>query len=214
MAKFNDLTGQSFGRLTVIERAENHILPNGKPRTMWLCQCQCGNYTTVSSQSLTNGTTVSCGCQQRENFRKPIRDMTGQRFGKLLVLGYSRTKVLKSNNHKIIWKCRCDCGNEVEVEGYQLRVGKTQSCGCTKSRGEELIAKILKDHKINFIQNKRNDKLRLQTGGYPLFDFQIIDQDKLIAVIEMQGIQHYEEETETHCYRQGKTLRQHSARSR
>lgn len=40
-----DLTGQQFGRLTVIERAEDHIKPNGQSMAMWKCQCSCKDKT-------------------------------------------------------------------------------------------------------------------------------------------------------------------------
>lgn len=53
-----DLTGQRFGRLTVIERAEN--AGNGAVR--FVCQCDCGRRVAVRSDALRNGTTKSCGC--------------------------------------------------------------------------------------------------------------------------------------------------------
>lgn len=53
----NDLTGQTFGLLTVIRRDLNN-----KNRVAWICQCECGNQTTVVSNNLTNGHTQSCGC--------------------------------------------------------------------------------------------------------------------------------------------------------
>lgn len=51
-------------------------------------------------------------------------DMSGQRFGRLSVV--SRV----SGRSEARWLCRCDCGHEVEVNGYDLRRGHTQSCGC------------------------------------------------------------------------------------
>ena len=38
MGNFKDLTGRQFGRLTVLERAENYVSPKGQQKTMWLCQ--------------------------------------------------------------------------------------------------------------------------------------------------------------------------------
>lgn len=70
MGKFIDLTGQTFGKLFVSSRAENHILPNGKPRTMWKCACACGNEFVTSSQSLIQKHTVSCGCVGKEERKK------------------------------------------------------------------------------------------------------------------------------------------------
>ena len=194
MAQFQDLTGQKFGRLYVLERAADHILPSGKPKTMWLCKCDCGTIKAVSGQSLRQNTTLSCGCQHKETFKKPIKDMSNQRFGKLLVVKYDHTLITDTGQHKIYWLCQCDCGNTAVVEGYQLRSGKTQSCGCTKSRGEELIATMLNSYNVDFKQNKRLKDFRTDKGSYPLFDFQLFREDKLIACIEMQGIQHYENE--------------------
>lgn len=57
MTKLKDLTGQKFGKLTVIERAEN----KGK-NTCWLCQCECGKRKVIISYQLINGKTKSCGC--------------------------------------------------------------------------------------------------------------------------------------------------------
>ena len=62
-----NLTGQHFGRLTVIER----VFPNytsGSAR--WLCSCSCGNTTTILSGDLKSGNTKSCGCLARENSLK------------------------------------------------------------------------------------------------------------------------------------------------
>lgn len=62
MGKFIDLTGQKFGRLIVIERAENRVQPNGHRCTQWLCKCDCGKEVVVSALNLKRGHTRSCGC--------------------------------------------------------------------------------------------------------------------------------------------------------
>lgn len=56
----------------------------------------------------------------------PIKDLTGQRFGRLLVV----EKTDFRQNRLVMWKCICDCGNETIVQGENLRNGHTQSCGC------------------------------------------------------------------------------------
>ncbi len=55
-----DLTGQKFGKLTVLAPAENI-----KARTAWLCRCDCGKETVVKTCRLRNGRAVSCGCADR-----------------------------------------------------------------------------------------------------------------------------------------------------
>lgn len=56
-----DLTGQAFGRLTVVERATN-----AGTKTRWLCRCECGTTKAVQTYLFTSGTTLSCGCLVRE----------------------------------------------------------------------------------------------------------------------------------------------------
>lgn len=64
MSKCIDLTGQRFGRLTVIARAENYVSPRGRPDAQWMCICDCGNRLVVRGCHLRNGHTLSCGCWQ------------------------------------------------------------------------------------------------------------------------------------------------------
>lgn len=53
-------------------------------------------------------------------------DLTGQRFGRLVALKSTNRRT----DGKIVWKCRCSCGNIHEVSGKSLRSGNTKSCGC------------------------------------------------------------------------------------
>ena len=66
MSHIIDLTGQKFGRLTVIKRAEDHIQPSGQHKTQWLCKCDCGATTLVRSDRLKDSHTISCGCLAKE----------------------------------------------------------------------------------------------------------------------------------------------------
>lgn len=63
MSKLIDLTGQRFGRLTVIERGAN--TPSGQ--TTWICSCDCGKTVTVSGGNLRSGNSTSCGCTRNGN---------------------------------------------------------------------------------------------------------------------------------------------------
>jgi hypothetical protein len=62
MSKLIDITGQKFGRLTVIRREPNDKWEN----TRWLCKCSCGKSKIILVTSLTSGATKSCGCLQKE----------------------------------------------------------------------------------------------------------------------------------------------------
>lgn len=64
--KFDDLTGQKFGRLVVLKRVEDYISTGGRRRIIYLCRCDCGNKITVRGDNLKNGHTKSCGCLNNE----------------------------------------------------------------------------------------------------------------------------------------------------
>jgi hypothetical protein len=56
----------------------------------------------------------------------PVKDITGQKFGRLFVIEISDKKV----NRNTYWKCKCDCGNVTHVLSANLAKGITKSCGC------------------------------------------------------------------------------------
>ena len=61
IGKFIDLTGNKYGRLTVIRRIGTK---RGSP--LWECICECNNHANVTSRELTSGNTKSCGCLSLE----------------------------------------------------------------------------------------------------------------------------------------------------
>ena len=70
MGKHIDLTGQRFGRLTVIKRFGEYVRPCGVTSITWECLCDCGKTTIVRSDKLKSGHKTSCGCYQSEFFVK------------------------------------------------------------------------------------------------------------------------------------------------
>lgn len=129
----------------------------------------------------------SCGCQKQETlrdmmFNKPKEDLTGQRFGKLVVLGIDEDR----KDGRLKFKCKCDCGNIVSVEGYSLKDSSTTSCGCLKSKGEEKISSILNSLGIDRIPQKKFDTCKDEK--LLSFDFYLPDYNLLI---EYNGVQHY-----------------------
>jgi len=61
-------------------------------------------------------------------------DLTGKIFERLTVL----SEVGKNKFGQILWKCRCECGNETNVCGSFLKSGHTKSCGCYKKDSEKI----------------------------------------------------------------------------
>lgn len=117
------MLGKRFGRLLVIESATP---PSHDPsHRYWLCRCDCGNTKVLGGSSLRQRVTRSCGCLLAETIRKRRKDLTGERRGRLTVLGRDPNSNPKL---RIVWLCRCDCGNEMSCPTVVLK--KRTSCGC------------------------------------------------------------------------------------
>lgn len=70
-------------------------------------------------------------------------DLTGKKFGRLTVIEFCGVNKWKY----ALWKCKCDCGKEIVVDGKSLRTGNTKSCGCyNKEKSTERIVSINKKH--------------------------------------------------------------------
>ena len=108
--------------LTVLREVERE----NSPKHYWLCRCQCGKETVVEESHLKNGHTKSCGCYRIAAQKKRARDLTGLRFGRLLVL----EAVLDRDGFLSAWKCQCDCGKQCVCKSVSLTSGITKSCGC------------------------------------------------------------------------------------
>lgn len=122
-----DLTGKRFGRLTVIEQAEDYVISSGGHYAKWKCKCDCGNIIEANSSNLKRGTTKSCGClRDKLTSERCLQDLTGQKFGRLTVIERFQT----DNRRRVYWKCLCECNTETIVCGDELKNGHTKSCGC------------------------------------------------------------------------------------
>jgi hypothetical protein len=64
-----NLIGKVFGKLKVIDRADDYISPSGKRKARWLCECDCidKNKVIVNQDNLKSGHTLSCGCYKIEH---------------------------------------------------------------------------------------------------------------------------------------------------
>lgn len=189
MPALKDLTGQKFGRWTVLSKA-----PSRNRAVYWLCQCDCGTIKEVKGASLTSGRSSSCGCLHKENAAKVLaktgennkRDLIGQRFGKLIVIQESPRRAA---NGGLYWICQCDCGNVTEIASSRLVGGYITHCGCETivSRGEQKIKEILTQAEIPFETQKTFTECRFpETSHLARFDFYVDNR----YIIEYDGIQH------------------------
>jgi hypothetical protein len=178
------LIGQRFGHLTVIEDSGERVYR----AIMWKCKCDCGNEKNISTSCLQSGHAKSCGSDNCP-YHHYYEDLTGQKFGKLTAI---KPTSMKDGTH-MYWLCQCECGNIKEVASGHLKKGAIQSCGCiTTSIGEANIKKILEE---NNIQYKEQISFKDLKNIKPLrYDFGIYQDEKLIRLIEFDGIQHFKEQ--------------------
>lgn len=115
--KLNDLTGQTFGQLTV----KKYV---GQRR--WLCRCSCGKETVVFAANLTRGHTKSCGCLRGTG-------IIGKTYGTL--------KVLEAADDDDTYLCRCSCGKTC-YRKYKTLVQSSETATCddcaSKKRADAL----------------------------------------------------------------------------
>ena len=190
-----NLIGQKFNFLTVIA---GPIRKNKK--IYWKCKCDCGNIKQVRSDQLKSGTTKSCGCYKNKIFidRNKIRQtlhLEGKHFGKLTAI---KATEKRSSEGRVIWQCKCDCGNICLVDTHSLQQGKKSSCGCLISKGEFQIANILMKNNINFIsQYKFKNCIFPDTKHLAIFDFYLPDKN---ICIEYDGEQHFYYKNNQHTW--------------
>ena len=146
MGKLIDLTGQQFGRLTVLHRAPK---PEGltSSSAFWLCLCECGKEKVISGNVLRQGKAKSCGCLNTE--KRDSNSLIGEVFGRLTVLSRA-DKPVGVKGGDAYWTCRCECGAEVVVMGKSLKNGSTKSCGCYRH-----------DKNVKDLTNQRFGKLKV-----------------------------------------------------
>jgi len=125
--RFIDLTGQTFGKLTVI-RLDHMHKKNG---AYWQCSCNCGSnkVSIISGKNIRQKKVLSCGCLIQENGHKNRDDLLGKTFGNLTVFNFEI-----NDRHNLIWLCNCSCGSNkvVRTIGTSLKNGDVKSCGCIR----------------------------------------------------------------------------------
>lgn len=113
--------GFRIGKLTVSE-------PTGERKNgymVWNCTCDCGGAIQLDTRALQRGTVRDCGCETK--VKPGQKDLTGQRFGRLVCLEPSPHRNKQGGTQ---WLCQCDCGKQCLAATHQLLCGYKKSCGC------------------------------------------------------------------------------------
>ena len=89
MERYIDLTGQQFGRWSVIRKAPDSITPKGTRYTRWWCRCSCGNpkLISVATSALRSGKSKSCGCLNNELRSARLKRFNSYEFQEGFVIG-------------------------------------------------------------------------------------------------------------------------------
>lgn len=119
MSVAKDLTGEKIGLLKVIERKRENN------RTYYYCKCDCGNYSWIRSDYL-NYKLPNCGCIKEKYLNRGSSIKVGDKYKHLTV----KELLYYKKGEPQQYLCKCDCGKEVNVLGYNLTSGNTTSCGC------------------------------------------------------------------------------------
>lgn len=172
-----DISGQVFGCLTAITPTEKRA--NGS--VVWKCKCQCGNEIDVAALSLKRGLIYSCGCQKREHYE--TKDLTGLVFGRLTAIEPTE----KRKRGYIVWKCKCQCGKEVEVETGLLTSGGTKSCGCWRSERLTIVNHYIDGTSLAHSLSVREKSKNSKSGYVGVFE----DDGKWVACIYYKKKQYY-----------------------
>lgn len=135
MRSEHDLLGRRFGDLTVLYKAEKQHRYGG---TWWVCACSCGKTIETPGTLLVTGRKTHCGCKTVKNYH--YQDVTGQRFGRLTAMHPLPDRDAKGN---VMWHCRCDCGNEIDVSYNWLMYSGMRSCGCRKREHDAVLGQML-----------------------------------------------------------------------
>ena len=157
MGTFIDLTGQNFGKWTVIEKTNNRDSSGG---ILWKCACECGSIKEVSSNSLRRGKSTGCGCTRVGS----QKDIKGKKFDFLTAL---KPTSQRSNSGSVIWECKCDCGNICFRSVTNLnRKEEKHSCGCyNNSILNQAQIKDLSNQKFGLLTAIKPTEMRSPRGG-------------------------------------------------
>ena len=162
-----DLTGKRFGKLIIVKLANERLSDN---RITWICKCDCGKSIDRTSNYLKDNRTAthSCGCAV--GLKRRVKVEPGTVKGKLTVISDAPDKVTPNGDRHSMLKCKCNCGNEVNIQNAGFRRNKYLSCGkpiCKRQTSDEdmLTNKKYKDYKHgakkrNYSFNLSKDKVK------------------------------------------------------
>lgn len=125
--------GDVYGSLIVVDVRKTELPGQKWKQTLAFCKCACGADYQTEPYNLRAGKVKSCGCKNRikNGESRPVKDLTGQKFGRLAVREKGPLKPSgKYGGMRQTWVCDCECGKTHTAVSSDLISGNTRSCGC------------------------------------------------------------------------------------
>lgn len=161
--KESDLTGKTFGRLTVIERVDDYIYPNGVHKARWKCQCNCEQKTFINIRAdhLLKMETQSCGCLKKESASNNFKKYNDYEIQEDYVIMYTQKGEPFFVDLEDFWKVRDICWH-IDKNGYLTGIGKCKKIVYL----HRVIMDCPPDGIIDHINGDKtnNRKINLRTG--------------------------------------------------
>lgn len=123
--KPKDRTGIKYGALTAIRLVDKSVAG----AFLWECECECGNRRIVPATQLERYQIKDCGCGLGD--KPKYKDITGRRKGQLTAVCPTDKRDGKGS---VVWRCRCDCGDVIEMSESEFMFGDSISCGCIRQQ--------------------------------------------------------------------------------
>jgi hypothetical protein len=130
-----DLMGQKFGKLTVVDRDTSKWYQNKRYRSVWKCQCECGNTSSVRSISLRQGVTKSCGCIAKQRIPGPQNsNFKGYKELPLSLWSQIQNRAVKIGvpvdvSIEFLWELYLKQNQLCALSGREIQFGSHQSIG-------------------------------------------------------------------------------------
>jgi hypothetical protein len=156
-----NIKGNVYSKLKALYRTENFTQPNGTVKSMWLCQCDCGNYKSMMYCNLKAGMVKSCGkCKSSEKPVFNITDIEGVVFPNNKGTGNKRHGLTGNPLYQVWVGILNRCYNE-NLKGYKYYGGK----GVTVSREWLTVENFIKDNTDHYKSNLTIDRIDTE-GNY------------------------------------------------
>lgn len=140
MPKRAQLEGKRFGSLIVEEWVSE--------KSKWLCKCDCGGSSVVSTRDLNSGNSTTCGTMHKHNM------LIGEKIGKLTVI---KIHGKDKSNGTFLYYCECDCGGYSLSRGSDLRGGRVRSCSSNRCELREIMKTDEYKQKISVANGGENN---------------------------------------------------------